>query len=66
MLSLPACARPHLELQLDWGHRGVEADLYEIADHMIEWEEKLVVPLGLTDIDVHDINEGIRNLKLQR
>ncbi len=64
--SLPACARPHLELQLDWGHDGVETDLYAIADHMIKWEEKLASPLGLTDVDIYDITEGIRSLVLQR
>ncbi len=61
VFSIPACARPHLELQLDWGQ-----DLYEIAHHMIEWEEKLAAPLGLTEVDVHDITEGIRSLVLRR
>ncbi len=64
--SLPANARPHLELQLDWGHEGVDKDLIEIAYCMIKWEEELVVPLGLTEVDVHDITEGIRSLVLQR
>ena len=55
MSSLPACARPHLERQLDWGHEGVDKDLSEIADHMIKWEEKLAAPLGLTEVDIDDI-----------
>ena len=64
--SLPAYARPHLELQLDWGHEGVETDLCEVAEHMIKWEEKLSAPLGLTEVDIHDITAGIRSLVLQR
>ena len=31
--SLPPPARPHLELQLDSGHDGVEMDLHQIAEH---------------------------------
>ena len=64
--TLPASARPHLELQLDWGHGGVETDLCEIAHVMLNWEVKLSSPLGLTDVDVHDITRGISNLELQR
>ena len=66
MSSLPACVLPHLEFQLDHGNEGVEADLYEIADQMINWEEKLAAPMGLTEVDIYDITEGIRSLKLQR
>ena len=66
MSSLPACARPHLERQLDWGNEGVDVDLNEIADHMIRWEEKLSTHLDLTEVDIYDITEGIRNLSLQR
>ena len=64
--SLPAYARSHLELQLDWGHDGVERDLYAVAYHMIKWEEILAAPLGLTEIDIHDITESIYNPVLQR
>jgi hypothetical protein len=64
--SIPACARPHLELQLDWDHEGVETDLCEIADHMSKWEEKLSAPLGLTRVEIDDIVEGIRSRVLQR
>ncbi len=66
MSTLPAGARPHLERQLDWGHEGVDADLDEIAEQMIEWEEKLSASLGLTRMDIHDITEGGRSLVLQR
>ena len=67
--TLPASARPHLELQLDWGHGGVETDLCEIAHVMLDWEVKLSTHLGLTEVDVHDITRGIMligNLELQR
>ena len=66
METLPASARPHLELQLDWGHGGVEIDLCEIAHVMLDWEVKLSTHLGLTEVDVHDITRGISNLELQR
>ena len=51
---------------MDWGHEGVDKDLNEIADQMIEWEEKLSAPLGLTGVDIHDITEGGLSLVLQR
>ena len=66
LLSLPPCARPHLERELDWGHEGVDKDLSEIAVWMIKWEEKLAVPMGLTEVDIHDITVGIRSLVMQR
>ena len=66
MSSLPACARPHLELQLDWGHEGVEKDLSEIADHMLHWEEKLSTHLELTPTDIHDIKKDFQGQVLQR
>ena len=53
--SLPANARPYLELQLDHDHGGVDKDLCEIAEHMLGWEEKLHTHLGLTHVNVHDI-----------
>ena len=51
--SLPAHARPHLELILDHSHEGVEKDLYEIAKHMLNWEE-MSSYLELTAGDVSD------------
>ena len=66
LASLPSCVLPHLKQTLDWNHGGVETDLHEIADRMIKWEEKLSAPLGLTDVDVHDIVLGIQSLELQR
>ena len=38
--------------RLDW-----DSNLNKIAHHMLKWEEKLCSPLGLTEIDVHDIKE---------
>ncbi len=64
--SLPPCAYPYLEIELDSGHEGVETDLHEIASHMIKWEEKLSAPLGLTEVEFHDITKGIESLVLQR
>ena len=66
VLSLPVHARPHLEQQLD--HDGVEIDLCEIADHMLDWEEKLANYLGLTHTEKYDILKDIRlhSLALQR
>ena len=61
MEILPPSARPHLELQLDWGHGDVEKDLSEIANHMLDWEEKLVTHLELTPIDIHDLKNKYSN-----
>ena len=55
MSSFPGSARPHLELQMDWGHEGVDRDLIEIAHHMFFWEEKLCSHLKLAAVDIHDI-----------
>ena len=64
---LPVDAHPHLERQLDWGHGGVDRDLNEIADHSLDWEEKLSVPLGLTATDISDIKTMHQNKpQLQR
>ena len=59
--SLPACARPHLEWELDWGHEGVDKDLSEIAHHMLDWEERLATHLELTAVDIHDIRSKHRD-----
>ena len=65
--SLPVNARPHLELQLDHDNGGVDKDLYEIAEHMLGWEEKLHTHLGLTRVNVHDIiKANTTNPLLQR
>ena len=55
--SLPATALAYLEKQLDWDHEGVDQHLNEIADIMIDWEEKLSTFLGLTEVQIHDLKE---------
>ena len=40
---------------MDWDHQGMDKDLYEIAYHMLDWEEKLFTHLSLTEVDRHDI-----------
>ena len=58
MSSLPVNARPHMELQLDFGHGGVEKDLYELSFYMLDWEEKVFANyLGLTAMDISDIKD---------
>ena len=46
-----------LEKQLDWDHGGVDVNLNEIADHMLDWEDRLSAHLGLTHIDISDIKK---------
>ena len=55
MSSLSSCVHPLLEKLLDWDHGGVDVNLNEIADHMLDWEDRLSAHLGLTRIDVKDI-----------
>ena len=55
MSSLPPNARPHLELQLDHDHEGVDEDLCKIAKYMLGWDEQLSTHLKLTEVDIHDI-----------
>ncbi len=57
MSTLPESVHPHLEMQLDWDHEGVDSDLNEIAHVMLDWEGRLSAHLGLTDVDIHDIKE---------
>ena len=57
MSSLPASVQPYLGEVLDWDHKGVDKDLMEIAHHMLGWEEQLSSLLGLTQVDIHDINK---------
>ena len=65
--SLSPCVHPLLEKQLDWDHGGVDMDLNEIADHMLDWEDRLSAHLGLRRIDISDIKEiHLHRPKLQR
>lgn len=43
VLSATACS--WLDEMLDWDHHGVNSDLYSIAEHMVDWEEKLAALL---------------------
>ena len=63
--SLPASAQNMLDKELDWDNEGVERDLYKLAEHMVDWEEKLAAPLSLTATDVFEINKN-SNPVLQR
>ena len=58
--SLHASALLYLDVQLEW------EDLCEISRHMLNWEVKLCSHLGLTEVDIHDITKGIKDLELQR
>ena len=55
MSSLSPRVHPLLEQQLDWDHGGVDIDLNEIADHMLDWEDRLSARLGLTNTAINDI-----------
>ena len=58
---------PLLEKQLYWDHGGVDVDLNEIADHMLDWEDRLSAHLGLTRIDINHIKEiHLHQPRLQR
>ena len=56
--GLPPQARVFLDYQLDQGHGGVDKDLVAIAEPMVDWKEKLSVPIGLTRAQIHDIEKG--------
>ena len=64
--SLPDNALPYLEELLDWDNEGVDKDLFGIAYHMIHWEETLSAHLGLTEVDIDDIQHEWRKPVLQR
>lgn len=55
VLSATACS--WLDEMLDWDHHGVNSDLYSIAEHMVDWEEKLAALLQLTDVEIHDLKK---------
>lgn len=55
---LPPQAHVYLDYLLDHGHGGVEADLVAIAGPMVDWKEKLSIPIGLTLTEIHDIEMG--------
>lgn len=53
--TLPPAALEFLDKELDWDHHGVDRHLTEIAEQMIDWEEKLSALLGMTDVDIRDL-----------
>ncbi len=55
--SLPVSVHHYLTLRLDCDSAGVENDLYEIAEDMLNWEEKLVPCLKLTPANISDIKD---------
>ena len=59
--QLPVNAHSYLSKQLDWEHGGVDKDLNEIANHLLHWEEKISVQLGLTGTDIYDIKNIHQN-----
>ena len=56
-----------LDSALDYDN-DVEADLCEIANHMLGWDSELSTHLKLTDVDINDIkcDVRLRDPKLQR
>ena len=52
---VPDTHLPHLDQPLDWDNDGVEKDLSDIADSMLDWEVKLTSHFSLTSVDIHDI-----------
>lgn len=61
MATLPASAHPHLKQKLDYDHNGVDTDLIEIANYMVDWEVKLSAPFELTEEDVKDIKHEYKD-----
>lgn len=47
---------PYLGKVLDWDHEG-DMDLLEIADYMLDWENKLSTDLGLAAHEIEDIKK---------
>ena len=56
---LPEAVFPYLDQTLEW------ADIVKIAEDMVDWEEHLVLPLELSEVDVNDIKYD-RKPELQR
>ena len=62
---VPAANRHKLDKEVDFGHYGVEKDLTQIADLMLNWDD--VAPsLGLIVIEISDIQSSIRSAALQK
>ncbi len=47
-----------MKKEIDWDNKGVDKDLYEIADSMdTDWEVILAIPLELTQEEIDDIKD---------
>lgn len=55
-----------LKKRLDWDAGGVDKDLIKIAEHMLNWREKLSGHLELTNVEINDILEREDAPALQR
>ena len=52
--------------KVDFEHHGVERDLHEIAKNMKNWDSDIAPPLGLTPVEISDIQESLRKPQRQR
>ena len=57
---IPPQCRFKLDKALDFEHKGVEKDLGEIANHLMDWESR-ASHLGLTKVDISEIKNSYRN-----
>ena len=55
-----------LDKKVDFEHHGVDRDLHEIAKNMKNWDGDIAPPLGLTPVEISDIQESIRKPQMQR
>ena len=63
---VPDTHLPHLDQPLDWDNDGVERDLIDIADSMLDWEVNLTTHFNLTQANIHDIKAIQSSPVLQR
>ncbi len=59
--SLSPAAQANLDKKLDWDHGDVNKDLEQIADYMLDWEEKLAAKMALTEMDIFNLKAGTSN-----
>lgn len=63
---IPPSALPYLKEQLDWDNNGVDCDLCEIADQLVNWEVHFAIPFRLTQIEIEDLKVEQNNPVLLR
>ena len=62
---VPEGNRYKLDKEVDFEHGGVQIDLMQIADFLLNWE--LAAPsLGLSPIEISDVQSNDRNAAMQR